>query len=258
MTNSLSMKNIFFASLCLALTVFATGGEREMSTDRPDQTESPFTVPAGRLQIESGLFSYTRSIGEADVNESIEWGSFLLRFGLTHNTDLEAGVRPWTINNPGSDGISDLIVRLKWNLLGNDGGKTAIALLPYVTMPTGSDQIGGAAWGGGLIIPVSFQLSDDWSLGTMAFLALEPDSQGDQQLAPGLSASLGHALNDKLGCYIEGFAQTIHEADWKWEASLDIGFTYALNERVQLDLGLNWFVIGERRLNPFIGCSIRI
>ena len=31
---------------------------REMSTDRPDKTESPYTVDAGHFQIESDLFAY--------------------------------------------------------------------------------------------------------------------------------------------------------------------------------------------------------
>src|SRR5687768_14901434 len=31
---------------------------REMSTDRPDTTESPFTVDAGHFQVELSLFDY--------------------------------------------------------------------------------------------------------------------------------------------------------------------------------------------------------
>ena len=31
---------------------------RDMTTDRPDVTESPFTVDAGHIQIESNLFGY--------------------------------------------------------------------------------------------------------------------------------------------------------------------------------------------------------
>jgi hypothetical protein len=31
---------------------------RELSTDRPDKTERPFTVDAGHFQLEMDLFSY--------------------------------------------------------------------------------------------------------------------------------------------------------------------------------------------------------
>jgi hypothetical protein len=33
---------------------------RELTTDRPDATESPFTIDAGRLQLELEAVSYTR------------------------------------------------------------------------------------------------------------------------------------------------------------------------------------------------------
>ena len=35
---------------------------REMSTDRPDKTESPYTVDAGHFQIEWDLFNFERDI----------------------------------------------------------------------------------------------------------------------------------------------------------------------------------------------------
>ena len=34
---------------------------RDLTTDRPDITESPFTVDAARIQIETNLFGYFRS-----------------------------------------------------------------------------------------------------------------------------------------------------------------------------------------------------
>lgn len=33
---------------------------RDMSTDRPDATESPYTVDAGRIQLEMDLAGYTQ------------------------------------------------------------------------------------------------------------------------------------------------------------------------------------------------------
>ncbi len=39
---------------------------RDMTTDRPDTTESPFTVDAGHIQIETNLFGYARSRPDED------------------------------------------------------------------------------------------------------------------------------------------------------------------------------------------------
>lgn len=38
---------------------------RDLTTDRPDTTESPFTIDAGHVQIETNLFGYSRSRGDA-------------------------------------------------------------------------------------------------------------------------------------------------------------------------------------------------
>ncbi len=55
-----------------------TGLLRDLSTDRPDMTESPFTVDAGRVQVETNLFGYARSHPEAD-------GTVTSAFGVRHH-----------------------------------------------------------------------------------------------------------------------------------------------------------------------------
>src|SRR4051794_22151930 len=45
---------------------------RELATDRPDATESPFTVDAGHVQIELDLVNYTRN--RLDGVRTTEWG----------------------------------------------------------------------------------------------------------------------------------------------------------------------------------------
>ncbi len=39
---------------------------RDLTTDRPDMTESPFTVDAGHVQFETNIFGYTRSRPDQD------------------------------------------------------------------------------------------------------------------------------------------------------------------------------------------------
>lgn len=50
---------------------------REFDPDRPDITDSPFTVDAGHIQFESGLFSYTlsRPDPEGIVTEEFDVGA---------------------------------------------------------------------------------------------------------------------------------------------------------------------------------------
>ena len=62
---------------------------RDMTTDRPDTTESPFTVDAGHMQIETNLFAYARSRPDADgtVTDSYEFATTNVRIGLTNNAE---------------------------------------------------------------------------------------------------------------------------------------------------------------------------
>jgi hypothetical protein len=56
---------------------------RDMTTDRPDTMESPFTVDAGHMQVETNLFAYARSRPDADetVTDSYEFVTSNVRMG---------------------------------------------------------------------------------------------------------------------------------------------------------------------------------
>ena len=56
-----------------------------MTTDRPDTTESPFTVDAGRVQVETNLLGFSRSRPDADgvVTDTYEFATTNIRIGLT-------------------------------------------------------------------------------------------------------------------------------------------------------------------------------
>ncbi|MGB1672567.1 MAG: transporter, partial [Limisphaerales bacterium] len=62
-------------------------------------------------------------------------------------------------------GTGDLTTRLKINLWGNDGGPTAMAIMPFVTFPTGAQSIGQERTTGGVILPFAMELEKGWSLG---------------------------------------------------------------------------------------------
>ncbi|MGK4422384.1 transporter, partial [Klebsiella pneumoniae] len=74
-----------------------------------------------------------------------------LKVGLTNKTDLELGLAPFNFNQShvrGTNskntaaGFGDVYARLKYNLLGNDGGNYAVAITPYVKAPTAAHNVG--------------------------------------------------------------------------------------------------------------------
>lgn len=79
----------------LAAAVGARAELRKMSTDRPDETESPFTVDAGHWQIELDFANYTQDRQEG--GRVTEWGAvpFNLRRGITPDFELGVFVEPY-------------------------------------------------------------------------------------------------------------------------------------------------------------------
>src|SRR5262245_27102408 len=100
---------------------------REMSTDRPDTTESPISVDAGHVQVELSFLEYTRDRRQ----DSFDVMPINLKLGLTNNADMQFVIQPYFASDePDGEfgGFGDSQIRLKMNLWGNDGGETALAL----------------------------------------------------------------------------------------------------------------------------------
>lgn len=248
---------------------------RDLTTDRPDTTESPFTVDAGRFQVESTLFGYTRSRPDeaGTVTSSYELGTTNIRLGLTSATELNLVWQPYGVTRTRQvdpvatfrdSGIGGLDLRAKFNLWGNDTfekpGATALGLLPYVTLPT--DRHNGISpefVEGGLIVPFAIKLTDKFGLGLNAGIAyIKSDDTTGYHAEYLSSASLSYEWSEKLGTYYE-VAARFHTDDPRGDVVvLGTGFTYKLGKNVQLDAGVNFGVTSAAdRINPFVGLSTR-
>ena len=204
---------------------------REMSTDRPDTTESPYTVEPGTFQVESTLWGFSKegSVTTWSIAESN------LKTGLTENSDLQLVLSPWVKEEGGGEGFGDATVRLKYNLWGNDGGKTAGALLPFVTIPS-QTAVSTGEWEGGLIFPVSIHLSEKVGFGFQTELDRawnEKDSAYDWDFVH--SAVIDFEMTEKVGLFLEYVGVA---GDHPYEATANTGITYATSKNVQWDVAL--------------------
>ncbi|MFZ1104707.1 MAG: transporter [Hyphomicrobiaceae bacterium] len=245
---------------------------RDMTTDRPDITETPFSIDAGHVQIETTVLGFARSRadGLGAITDTYELAVTNVRIGLTHN--LEAGFvwQPYGVvrihGGPGGDtrlsGIGGLELRGKINLWGNDTfgkpGSSALGLLPFVVLPT--DRHNGISPDfaeAGLIVPYALKLTDKLSLGINAGIAwVKGDASAGYHAESMASASLGVEWSDKLGTFYE-VAGRFH-ADGGDEVVLGTGVTYRLSKNVQLDAGANFGITSAAdRFNPFIGMAVR-
>jgi hypothetical protein len=247
---------------------------RDMTTDRPDTTESPFTVDAGHIQIESNLFGYARSRPEEDgtVTESYELATTNIRIGLTNSTEINVvwqpygsvRTRPAGVGGASHDsGIGGVDIRGKINLWGNDTFEktgSALALLPFVTLPTDEDNgISPEHVEGGLIVPLALALPHKFGLGLNGGVVwVKDDDAGGYHAEYLASAALAYEWTDKLGTYYE-VAANFNTDDPRGDiVVLGTGVTYAVTENLQLDAGVNFGVTSASdRVNPFVGVSTR-
>ena len=230
---------------------------RPMSADRPDFTESPYTVDAGALQLEMSFFDYAKSGGDhswtvAPVN---------LKLGLLNNVDLQFVYDPYTEVTEDEQTTSgfgdDFQFRLKVNLWGNDGGETALAIMPFLTVPTGSDD--DKHLEGGLIVPFGMDLCEGVGLGLMFdtdfFYDTLDDGYDTDFVGTGV---IGVDLTDRVGLYCEGIAIWSTDSSVAFRGVLGVGGTYALTENLQLDAGVNIGLAGEvDDVNVFTGVTVR-
>lgn len=245
---------------------------REMSTDRPDKTESPYTVDAGHFQIESDLVVYEHDHDTANGSDfrGDSWSFATLNFkaGLCNFSDLQMILFPYsrirsddriagTVGH--QSGFGDILTRLKVNLWGNDSGATAGAIMPYVKWPTSQDKLGNRSIEGGVILPIAFELPAGFSAAAMTeFDWLQNSATSDYHAEFVNTLTVSHNLVGKLDAFVEFFALISAEQSSPWIGTLDFGFTYALNSDTQLDAGA---YIGLTKsapdIAPFLGFSVR-
>jgi hypothetical protein len=245
---------------------------RDMATDRPDKTESPYTVDAGHFQLEMDVlnYSYDRDNGlPGDTRiETVSIAPMNLKVGLCNRADLQLMLEPYTSirTHVRSDrqvqnqrGFGDVTIRLKGNIQGNDEGPTGLAVMPYVKLPTNQDHVGNNSVEGGLIIPFTADLPGGWGVGIMTQFDANRDEVGRGHHAEFVnSITFGHHIARDMSAYVEFFSAVSTERGSEWVGTFDFGFTYGLTPDIQLDGGMN---VGVTRsaddLNPFLGISWR-
>jgi hypothetical protein len=237
---------------------------RPFSPDRPDFTEGPFTVDAGHVQIELSAAEYT--IGR-DRSRTLDALPVNLKLGLSNSIDVELLFTPYQrVEDGGSvdQGFGDdTRLRLKVNLQGNDHQGVALAVIPYVKLPTGTGGLSNDHVEAGLILPLATDLPGGFSLSAM----IEGDLvYCEEKQGYGLdlihSASVSHDIAGPVSGYVEyvGLVPQGAEAGRasRYQASASAGFVIAVRDDLLLDAGTRIGFSGEAdRAVLFVGAATR-
>lgn len=242
---------------------------RELNPDRPDKTESPCTVDAGHCQLEMDFANFTCDQTDATTTRAWNVAPFNLRIGLLNQLELNLifdNYRRVRTENRATgaatvqSGVGDFTTRLKINLWGDDGGKTAFALLPFVKFPTSTDHLGNNAVEGGMIFPFAIKLPCDFDMGLETAVSFLHDSSSSSSYHEDFinSVTLDHALIGKLSGYLEFFSDISTEHHSGWVGTVDAGLEFTVSANVQFDCGCNFGVTrAADNLNPFAGITVR-
>lgn len=237
------------------------GAMRPLNTDRPDRTESPYTLDGGHLQIEMDALAYRRDQTPGEKVE--EWGMAItnLKLGLLHGADLqmilETRLRerieielPSGPHVYGGTRFGNALVRLKVNAWGNDAGRTALAIMPFASLRS------SASADFGVIVPFAAELPHGVGFGTMA--QAEWEYARDYQSRWIGSATASHAIAGSLGGFVELWGARSYVRNESDVATFDAGLTCAVGDDVRFDTGVN---VGlneaAQDLTLFLGVSLR-
>jgi hypothetical protein len=231
---------------------------RPLSTDRPDVTESPYTVDAGHFQAEIDVARYSQDEGAS----SMSFANSNLKLGITNFWDMQLVIESLVgLEEPSGYnwGFGDVTVRSKFNLFGNDEGNVALGVMPWVKIPTAGSR-GNDYVEGGLIGLLGVGLPADFSSGFMVEGDMMKNALDDDYHFELLTtATLGHSLFGPLSAYIELFGVHSTESGAEYALSTDGGLTCLVTEHFQLDAGVAvGLTDAAEDLSVFTGASFKL
>ena len=238
---------LIYHSTIIAKAESCPSARDEISTDRPDVTNSSLVVPAGSLQIENGINSSAR-----DGGRFVDGTNTRLRLGITQCLELLVDVPMYFANvrGPGSSGFSDLAPALKWQI-SPIPGKVDLSAVFGVALPSGSASIAGRGAQPYLQFPWSWELPSGWGLSGMFTEFIRP-SDPTSKLITEATFVIEKKVTERTSLFVEYVGD--YPANGSPAQLLNSGGLYRLSPTQQLDfhvaLGLNHnapsYIVGIR------------
>jgi hypothetical protein len=238
---------------------------RGMDTDRPNVTNTPHTIDAGHVQIETGLYDWShfhdRTHGGDVVTDALTLGHINARLGVTDRLEVNATIDAYNRVNSTDNiarqttrfsGFGDTVIGGKLNLWGNEGGDdpwtSGFALQPQVKLPTAQSGIGNnhVEWSVGG--PFLINLIGGFHLGLESTLGQERNTANNGYIVGWQnSASVDRVIFGAVDVYLEYAMHATTESNTQPQQSIDIGFTYPVSDNIVIDSGV---FIGTNRATP--------
>lgn len=202
--------------------------------DRPGKATPTCTVPAGMIQVESGLADWTR--------DELDLGGSAVKFGVTGRLHLELDLPAYVDLRNGPSGFGDSAIALKYRLT-KESMPVQFALRPFVKVPTARRSLGNGKLEGGIAFLVDSNFAKSqwgWDVAPEVDLVADSDGSG-YHVAMVQAASIGVPLSSRVtvsgelwGAWDFDPARTVRQY------SADGAIAYLIGNDVQLDGGVNF------------------
>lgn len=212
---------------------------------RGQVTETPQTVQPGRFLLEVDALSLTIDREPGLKYTAFGAASTFLTTGVTSRLDVQLGAQLYLTQKfdaagftERTSGIGDVYVRAKYRFYESNDTYTAVAVLPYVKIPTNSGGVGNDSVEGGVIVPFKTELLGGFDFAAMAELSfLRNDNHDGYDSYWFGSAYLHRQLLKGIGLYGEA-AVAKSSGGAPWEGAVGFGATLAVSERAWWDFAV--------------------
>ena len=195
----------------------------QITTDRPDQTESAVVLSTGQIQVESGI-----SIENSQSNINT-----LFRIGIIDGIEIRINSN-YLINDELSfmkkSSFSDFEVGAKFRIFDKTSNNTKVAFLSHLSIPTAIDVFSNNVYGILSRLNVSHDLNNESQIGYN--LGYNKFKKIDGQFI--YTIVYGRSL-DSFGIFFEIFGD---DSKNSFNINFDSGITYLLDNKKQLDLSI--------------------
>ncbi len=232
----------------------ARGEEEEWQPDSPNVATSPIVVPPGRFQVET-----TTTIGKArgEKGLSVTTPNFLLRYGFYRDFEFRVS-GPGLIRDQGETNFGDVDLGIKYHLRNEGKWTPGIALIPQVTLPTASRNVGS-----GSVEPRFFLAFDkdlplgfgvEWNLGA-GYIDNQDSGRFFQVL---YAVSLSRDLTKSFSAYAEVFGVSKVQPGEGGSIATDFGLCFRLFKNIFVYLGADFGIVNAKEQNVLTGFALRL
>jgi hypothetical protein len=206
----------------------------EISTDRPDQSNTPLVIPTGALQIETGFIVEQETTLSAK-NRNYTYNNTLLKFGINEYFEVRLNTLYQGVTTSSDIGSSRALgpvsVGLKVKLADEHGAWPLTSVISHINLRSGSTEFKPSYTSSDITLACSHELTEQWSITYNAGVKWDGESPAATAL---YALSIAREVTGKLSVFAESYA--FFSEQNKPDHRMDAGITYKINPLFQWDL----------------------